>query len=858
MVMLRRLTVIILTVFSLGIATRIWTPEELKTSLLFYQPSSCYRPDTVILGPRRFNYLQRIKLLCDFLVRYQVSDSTSPDYGGIIEAEHLPNIIETDNTQEALWVWTRWYELTLRDDYQQNISRAWHYILNHPAYQEHQGNPANIWYAVWNCGLGMWAEALYRRVYNDSTYLFYGDSCRDFYLTHPLNPANYLENFVTAQSSGMAYDYARERNDPVLKDSALVRGMRVKNWIEENARNRLGFQNWAMCGGTAFWGVAKTFCQDDTVAGKRWLLTYAESLPGFYPTGTWNCSHNIWLANAYRAAAELTSNPAYFIYHQYLTDTLLMKDTDLDGGIPATWTDPNTQDQTWVSTYLDFMGMDRLVSPVYDNDLSVLQFVQPAIGRLYLIGDTVDVRVPVANVGRNNAPLTTLTLFVDSVPIDSTTVPSLPFLATDTFAFSPLHLNTSGPLELRAVLRPDQNTKNDTTAQLLKVYKHCTITGTLIDSLNSSPVMAKIKAQLFGRSAIWDSTSTDSLGNFSLSLIDSVFVLTVEPPPPYHHFSRNIRFNRDTTITLNAQPAAVLIVNNDSLRNYTAFYTTTLDTLGVSYCIWLRDSAGPLPGSLLDRLQNRTVIWFTGNTRYQTVPAEDQDTLTQFVLRGGNLLLTGQNIAEELARTQFLETIAGCRFDSSGYSGFLVFGNRADSVGRAVIGTATAGGNGANNQTSRDIIAPTGNSRLFLLYDTTTNLGAGVRNQLPSGGRIITLGFGFEAVNKPASRPNYFTRVQLMNTMLQWLIYGTGISETSPIETTNKPPVTITPTVFQNHLLIVCDQSLPITIFDLSGRQVFSTRIPAGKTRLRLSGLKTGIYFLRAGTDSPSRLIKIK
>lgn len=858
MVMFRRLTVVLLTVFSLALATRIWTPEELNRHLLMYQPAWSCRPETLLFGPRRFNYLHRIKLLCEFLVRYQVSDSTSPDYGGIIEAEHLPNIIETDNTQEALWVWTRWYELTGRDEYRQNINRAWHYILNHPAYQEHQGNPANIWYAVWNCGLGMWAEALYRRVYQDSSYLFYGDSCRNFYLNHPLNPANYLENFVTAQSSGMAYDYARERNDPVLKDTALVRGMRIKNWIEEGARNRLGFQNWAMCGGTAFWGVAKTFGQEDTISGRQWVLTYAESLPGFYPTGTWNCSHNIWLANAYRAAAELTDNPAYFIYHQYLTDTLLMKDTDLDGGIPATWTDPNTQDQTWVSTYLDFMGMDRLVSPVYDQDLALLQFIEPELGRLYLVGETIDVRLPVANTGRNNSTPATLTLFVANVPVDSTTVPALPFLATDTFAFSPRALNTSGPLELRVVLSPDQNPANDTIRQPLKVYKHCTVAGTLIDTLNRSPVTAKIKAQLFGRNEIWDSTTTDSTGNFSLTLIDSIFALTIEPPPPYHHFTQNIRFNADTSITLYAQPAAVLIVNNDTLSNYTGYYTTTLDTLGVTYCVWLRRSQGPLPGALLDRLQNRTVIWFTGNSRYQTVPVLDQDTLSQFLSQGGNLLLTGQNIAEDLAGTVFLESIAGCRFDSSGYSGFLVFGNRADSVGREVIGSATAGGNGANNQTSRDIIEPVNNSRLFLVYDTTTNLGAGVRNQLNSGGRVIALGFGFEAVNRPASRPNYFTRVQLMNTMLQWLIYGTGIAETPGFKAQPRASLTAFPTVFRQHLHLYSSQPVTVTIFDLSGRAILSTRIPAGKTRLKLSGLGAGVYFLRSGDTAPISLVKIK
>ncbi len=842
---------------SVATATRLWTPEEIKSHLLLYQPNWSPRPETLDIGPRRFNYLQRIKLLCDFLTRYQVSDSNSPDFGGIIEAEHLPGIIETDNTQEALWVWTRWFELTGRDEYRENIRRAWRYIINHPAYREHEGNPANIWYAVWNCGLGMWAEACYRRVYQDSNYLFYGDSCRNFYLTNPLNSANFLDNFVIAQASGMAYNYARERNDTVLKDTAITRGVRIKNWIEEDARYRLSFQTWAMCGGTAFWGVAQTYCQEDTTAGKNWLNTYSESLPGFYPTGTWNCSHNIWLANAYWASAEITRNQNHLIYHQYLTDTLLMKDTDLDGGIPATWTDPNTQDQTWVSTYLDFMGMDKLAGPIYDNDLSLLDFLQPDPNRLYIIGDTVSVLLPIANVGRNTSSPATLTLDLAGIPVESIAIPPIPFLDTDTVSFSSFPLFSPGETELRATITNDENPANDTTRRRFKVYKLCSIIGTLLDSITGSPVQAVIKTRLLGRNELWDSTHTDTAGNFSFTLVDSVFAITIAPQPPYYSRTYLIRFNRDTAVTLFALPAKVLVVNNDTLANYHSFYTAALDTLGVSYSLWFRQTGGAIPGSLLDRLQNRTVIWFSGNTRNQTVPAPDRETLALFLSRNGNLLLTGQNIAEELAGTPFLESIIGCRFDSSGYSGFLVFGSRQDPVGREVTGAATAGGNGANNQISRDIISPNGTARLFLVYDTTNNLGAGLRNQLPSGSRVIILGFGFEAVNRPASRPNYFTRVQLMNTMLNWLFYGTGITELSSRFNEN-PPLKISPTIFTNRIAITSHQPAQIFLFDATGRQVAKLPVTSGTTFWQLNQLPAGSYFIKTANTLPVRLLKLK
>ncbi len=850
-----RTAVLIVTLITAVSATRLWTEKELKEQSRAFISSSLPQPELVPYGPRRFNYLKRVKWLCDFLVRYQVADSASPEFGGIIEAEHLPSIIETDNTQEAIWVWTRWHQLTGNNDYQENLRRAWIYVRRHPAYQEHEGNPANIWYAVWNCGLGMWAELLYRQVYHDSCHQPYADSCRDFYLAQPLNPANYLDNFVIAQASGMAYDYARQRNDRELLDTALARGIRVRNWIEAAPRNRLSYQTWAMSGGTAFWGVARTFGQADTILGRAWVATYAESLPGFYPSGTWNCSHNIWLAYAYRAAAEITGNHVYQEIHHYLTDTLLMKDTDLDGGIPATWTDPPTQDQTWVSTYLYFMGMDGLIDAVYEQDVAVYEFLAPAPGQLYIAPATISPVVRLENVGRT--PISgTIHCQLDSFA-QTQPVTNLPVWQEETLEFNfPQPLNR-GVYNLMAFFSEDENPKNDSVFMTIKVYGRVNLAGQLIDSVNLNPISARIKARLYGQNTVWDSCITDTTGHFSLHLIDSIFNVTIEPQPPYYRRTWSFALTGDTNIILRTSPAQVMIVNNDTLENYADYYTSTLDTLEINHCLWSRRRQGPIPLAIPEQLEKRTIIWFSGNSRTQTVPAVDQETLTLFVSRGGNLLLTGQNIAEELQGTPFLETLAGCRFDSSGYSGFLVFGNRTDPLGRDIPGTATAGGNGANNQTSRDIISPVNGAARFLLYDTVTNRGAGVRNQTASGGRIITLGFGFEAVNRPASRPDYFTRVQLMNTMLHWLFYGTGIAEPE-----SRPPgvmeLTALPSIVLNRITVKTPVPAALTILDALGRRVLTTRIDPGETTLNLSYLPEGVYFIKAEDAPPRQIVKIK
>jgi len=597
-----------------------------------------------------------------------------------------------------------------------------------------------------------------------------------------------------------------------------------------------------MCGGTAFWGIVHTVGKEDTAAGKLWIRTYGDSLPGFYPTGSWNCSHNIWLANAYRASAELGHDTLNWMMHHYLTDTLLMRDTDDDGGIPATWTDPDTMDQTWVSTYLDFMGMDVFVTPTYDNDVATLEFVAPDPHGLYVVGDSVDVSVPIANVGRNTAYDFDLAIEGGGVNV-GVHIDSLPFIATDTITAGPVMLDTPGLYALKAYVDSGDNPLNDTVKLHLKVYDTCRVTGTLKDSTSGTGILSWVKARLGSRTSAWDSVYTDSTGHFSLKLIDSAFSVSVEPSVPYYARSWSFAIHGDTTIDLVTQPSHVMVVNNDTLERYADYYTSTLDTLGVTWCQWRRPSGGLLPYTQLNRLRSNTVIWYSGNTNTGTVSAQDRDSLAAYVQTGTNLFITGQNIAEELHGSAFLESICGCRFDSSGWSSVFAFGNRPDSLGTFVPGTATAGIGSAGNQTSRDVISPVGNSSGFLVYDSVTVRDAATRRQVPSGGKVVFMGFGFEAVTRPQGRPTYFSRVQMMDLILNWFGVPTGIAER---QTPNAKRQTLAATVVRGVLNLqstTCNLKSEIALLDASGRRVQQLWPGAND----LSRLPAGVYFIENG-----------
>lgn len=425
-------------------------------------------PDTVDPLKLRFNYLYEFAQIAGFCADWQLDDADSVDHGGMIEAEsgELADVIQTDNTQEAIWVWCRYGELTGDTQrFRDNIEKAWIYCENFPAWEE-EGASWDHYYRDHNSAWGIAAEQRYRAVYGDDSYEWYRDSCTRYIMDHPLVIYTRLNRFVTGWCTGWLYIYSQEFGDGEARDTALARGDALIDWVESMTPDfGLREEYWAMSSGTLVWGICNSSLTDDTLRGQEWIAANGPYLDTFQAWKnidyySWDNSWNVGFANGHWAMYDISADPTYARHHKWLTHKLLSYDTDNDGGIMATTQDADTTDMSWVSAYLCMMGLDHLIGEVFDTDAGALEIIDLHDGDQIETGSTMDLRAVVSNYGRALLSNVQVTLTGDA---SGSAESDLPFLGMDTITLASDWVVTDSAILVLNVSHPDdENPVNDT------------------------------------------------------------------------------------------------------------------------------------------------------------------------------------------------------------------------------------------------------------------------------------------------------------------------------------------------------------------------------------------------------------
>lgn len=321
-------------------------------------------PSQMLYG---YDALDRLLMGADFIVTLQVSDTSVASYGGMREGEHLMGIIQTDNTSESIWIWSRCYRRTGLDTYGENVDAAWSYCMSHPAYDEEgDDNPVTGYYRVYNCSWALRASMEYMDVYGDTSYVAYAESCASYLCHHPMQLrrpiglAKRLNCSIMGWAVGNLYEYGVYTGNSAYTTKAYEMADSLKDFAQVKT-NCFAWTEWAMNGGAVMWGVVNARFAVDPESLETWVETYAPYLATEIDSSTYQNAWRGWAALGQYTASEVLDDGTYGAYFKHLADTLVQNDGDLDGGIPVIDAEPDDHDQSWVTNYLGFMCMDRLI-----------------------------------------------------------------------------------------------------------------------------------------------------------------------------------------------------------------------------------------------------------------------------------------------------------------------------------------------------------------------------------------------------------------------------------------------------------------------------------------------------------------
>jgi len=322
------------------------------------------------VGQLSYDPLARYAMAAQFITTLQVADTSAGAYGGMREGEHMLDVIQTDNTSESIWIWSHYYALTGSDLYGDNVDAAWVYCMNNKAYEEEgDDSPTTGYYRRYNCAWALRAVIEYENVYGDAAYSAYGDSCASYLchnpmiLNYPTGTPRRLNGQIMAWAVGNLYEYGLHRGNPTFVAKSLATADTVKTWVDANL-NKFHWREWAMDGGVVMWGLVHSTFAADPTGLETWVAAGAPYLDAEVDTsaGAYQNAWRAWAALGQSTAAGVLDSPVYSGYFQHLADTLVANDGDLDGGIPVLDPEPDTYDQSWVTNYLGFMCLDRMLA----------------------------------------------------------------------------------------------------------------------------------------------------------------------------------------------------------------------------------------------------------------------------------------------------------------------------------------------------------------------------------------------------------------------------------------------------------------------------------------------------------------
>ncbi len=313
----------------------------------------------------------------------------------------------------------------------------------------------------------------------------------------------------------------------------------------------------------------------------------------------------------------------------------------------------------------------------------------------------------------------------------------------------------------------------------------------------------------------------------------------------------------------------VLLIDGDGGAAYETWYEEALGDLGSTYGHWDRVAVGGLDTTELASFP--TVVWLCGDNPGAMTP-DDLASLRSYLRQGGDLVLSGQNLARDFCspggawyssavRAEFNTTL-GADFAADDAGDDTAVGVAGDPVA-AGLNLTLSGGSGAGQNTSPDEILPVTAGTVSIRY--ASGGGAAVTSSYNLG-RSYFMAFGFEDISSAT------TRQTLLNNIMTWLSLSVSASpDQLPALFAAAPRAAPNPFNPRTHIRFTVggERVVPgsVSVYDLRGRLIRNLQVGSfspGPVDLTWDGKDdagavtgAGLYLARVVLDGQARALKL-